>query len=69
MNARKIILKELKAAGYIFARHGGNHDVYHNPENGHMITIKNSFTEKDLVYIRAEIKRYARENRGGNKGD
>ena len=65
MNARRIILKELSEAGYKFARHGGKHDAYVNPENGHLITIKNSFTEKDLVYIRAEIKRYAREYERG----
>lgn len=56
MNARRLILKELKESGYIFKRSCGNHDIYYHPELRKIIPIKRSFTEKDLVYIRNEIK-------------
>ena len=31
---RQRLIRELEAAGCIFVRHGGRHDVYRNPANG-----------------------------------
>lgn len=29
------LLKHLEKAGCVLLRHGGRHDLYHNPETGH----------------------------------
>ncbi|MDA7620833.1 type II toxin-antitoxin system HicA family toxin [Verrucomicrobia bacterium] len=31
---RQKLIQELKQAGCILIRHGGKHDIYHNPSNG-----------------------------------
>lgn len=57
MVARKRAIKELEIAGYVFGRHGGNHDIYINAETGAMIPLKrHDFDESDLRVIRKEIE-------------
>lgn len=57
MNARMRAVKELEDAGYAFARHGANHDIYFNAKTKTMISLKrHDFDEGDLRYIRKEIK-------------
>lgn len=64
MNPRKTAIKELEAAGYLFERHGRNHDIYDNSALGCSIPLKrHDFDEGDLRYIRKEIKLNER-NRG-----
>jgi len=31
---RQKLIQKLKQAGCILIRHGGKHDIYHNPSNG-----------------------------------
>lgn len=48
---------DLEASGYVFRRHGGNHDIFFNPQLGAMISLKrHDFDESDLRYIRKEIR-------------
>ena len=61
MTPRDQAIKELEANGYRFERHGGNHDVYYNPEIKCSIPIKrHKFSENALRYIRKEIKQNRR---------
>lgn len=49
MNPRKIAVKELKTNGFVFKRHGANHDVYYNPETKKTIPLKrHDFDENDM---------------------
>lgn len=57
MKPRDQALKELASSGYNFKRHGGNHDIYYNPDSRSTIPLKrHDFNENDLKYIRKEIK-------------
>ncbi len=57
MTPKDIALAELKAAGYQLERHGGNHDIYYNPEIKCFISVKrHKFSENTLRYIRKEMK-------------
>ena len=61
MTPRDQAIKELEADGYRFGRHGGNHDVYYNPEIKCSIPVKrHKFSENALRYIRKEIKQNRR---------
>jgi predicted RNA binding protein YcfA (HicA-like mRNA interferase family) len=61
MTPRDQAIKELEANGYRFERHGGNHDVYYNPEIKCSIPVKrHKFSENALRYIRKEIKQNRR---------
>ena len=56
MKPRDRAIKELEDAGFSFARHGGNHDIYRNPTTRQSIPIKrHDFNENDLKYIEKEI--------------
>ena len=58
MNAHKKAIKELENAGYIFKRHGANHDIYFNAALRRSIPLKrHDFDEGDLRYIESEIKK------------
>lgn len=58
MNAHKKAEKALEEAGYIFKRHGTNHDIYFNAQKGVMIPLKrHDFDEDDLRYIEKEIEK------------
>lgn len=61
MTPRDQAIKELEASGYRFERHGGNHDVYYNPELKCSIPVKrHKFSENALRYIQKEIKQNRR---------
>ena len=61
MKPRDQAIAELNSGNYFFQRHGSNHDVYFNAEQGSMITLKrHNFDEDDLRYIRKEIKQNKR---------
>lgn len=52
MHPRKITIKELEQKGFIFKRHGANHDLYFNPETKQTIPVKrHDFNENDMKYI------------------
>lgn len=58
MNPRVKTIKELEALGFVFARHGANHDIFRNPETGVSIPVKrHDFNENDARYILKEAKR------------
>ena len=58
MNAHKKAEKILAQAGYVFRRHGANHDIYFNSKKGVMIPLKRQdFDENDLRYIEKEIEK------------
>ena len=60
MNARRIALKELKKSGFVFRRHGVNHDIYFHPDTKRIIPLKrHDFDEDDLRYLLAEIREYS----------
>lgn len=62
MNAHKKAEKALEEAGYVFKRHGANHDIYFNAQKGVMIPLKrHDFDEGDLRYIKDEIKKGERK--------
>ncbi len=57
MNPRKETIRILEEAGFLFARHGANHDIYFNPKKGITIPIKrHDFDEDDKRYILKEAK-------------
>lgn len=57
MDARKEAIRSLENGGYIFARHGANHDIYFNPLTKSTIPVKrHDFDENDLRYILKEAK-------------
>ncbi len=57
MTPRDKAIAELKAEGYRFERHGGNHDLYYNPDLKCTIPVKrHKFSENALRYIRKEMK-------------
>ena len=61
MTPRDLAIKELETEGYRFERHGGNHDVYYNPDLKCSIPVKrHKFSENSLRYIRKEIKQNRR---------
>ena len=60
MNPRTITIKELEKNGFVFKRHGANHDVYFNTETHQTIPVKrHDFDENDMRYIfkEANIKK------------
>lgn len=62
MTPRDIALRDLDTAGYKFERHGGNHDIYYNPDLQCSISVKrHKFSENTLRYIRKEIKQNQRD--------
>lgn len=64
MKPRAKAVKELETSGYIFKRHGANHDIYYNPDAGCIIPLKrHDFDESDLRYIVNEIKKNGRGRR------
>lgn len=63
MNPRKITVKELESRGFVFKRHGANHDLYYNPDTKQTIPVKrHDFNENDMRYIFKEA------NIKGSKG-
>jgi len=36
---REKLLKEIRAVGAVFIRHGGKHDLYENPHTGELIPV------------------------------
>lgn len=57
MNAHKKAEKVLQEAGFVFKRHGANHNIYFNVETKKIIPLKrHDFDENDLRYIEKEIK-------------
>jgi len=36
---REKLLKEIRATGAIFIRHGGKHDIYENPHTSELIPV------------------------------
>lgn len=63
MNPRKVTVKELGSRGFVFKRHGANHDLYYNPDTKQTIPVKrHDFNENDMRYIFKEA------NIKGNKG-
>lgn len=68
MNPRKETIAILIDNGYIFARHGSNHDIYFNPETKTTIPVKrHDFDEDDMRYILKEAK-INRSKNGKRKG-
>lgn len=68
MNPRKETIALLESHGYLFTRHGGNHDIYFNPETKSTIPVKrHDFDEDDMRYILKEAK-IDREKKGKRKG-
>lgn len=62
MTPRDKAVKDLENAGYIFDRHGANHDIYYNKTNNKKIPLKrHDFDEDDRRYINKEIKRNTHE--------
>lgn len=62
MKPRDKAIETLNQNGYIFKRHGTNHDIYCNEETHMIIPLKrHDFDESDLRYIQKEIKH---NNRG-----
>lgn len=52
MNPRTKTIKELESLGFVFHRHGTNHDIYRNPETRQSIPVKrHDFNENDARYI------------------
>lgn len=57
MNPRAKAIEAHEQSGFLFKRHGANHDIYFNAKSGCMISLKrHDFDESDLRYIRKEIK-------------
>ena len=57
MTPRNKAIEELNKAGYVFKRHGSNHDIYFNSSIRSIIPLKrHDFDETDLRYIRKEIR-------------
>ena len=57
LNPREKTIKELEALGYVFHRHGANHDIYRNAETRVCISVKrHDFDENDARYILKEAK-------------
>ena len=46
---RRQFLRELIAAGCVLKRHGGGHDVYMNPANGHKAPVPRHQEIKDSL--------------------
>lgn len=64
MRPRDAAIKDLNEAGYVFDRHGANHDLYKNKKTGHKIPLKrHDFDENDRRYIQKEIRQSKREER------
>lgn len=62
MNERMQAIKELEKAGYVFKRHGGNHDIYCNAELKCCIPLKrHDFNKNDSRYIQKEIEQGAKK--------
>lgn len=58
MHPRDKTIRELEALGFVFKRHGANHDIYWNPKTGVTIPVKrHDFNENDAKYILKETKR------------
>ena len=61
MNERMHAIKELEKAGYVFKRHGGNHDIDYNAALKCSIPLKrHDFNKNDLRYIQKEIEQGAK---------
>ncbi len=57
MNPRKQTIAELEALGFVFKRHGGNHDIYQHPKTRVTIPVKrHDFNENDARYILKEAR-------------
>jgi len=55
MNERRETIKALEKAGFQFHRHGGNHDLYRNPQTGKQIPVKrHNFDKETAAYILRE---------------
>jgi predicted RNA binding protein YcfA (HicA-like mRNA interferase family) len=55
MTPRAKLIKEISENGFVFKRHGANHDIYYNPETKITISVKrHDFNENDAKYIRKE---------------
>ena len=58
MNPRAKTIKELESLGFVFQRHGANHDIYRNPETRISIPVKrHDFNENAARYILKEAMR------------
>lgn len=68
MTPRKETITILEGDGFIFARHGSNHDIYFNPAKGITIPVKrHDFDEDDKRYILSEAKIKQNRKRKGKK--
>ncbi len=57
MHPRTKAIHVLEDSGFVFARHGANHDIYVNRAAGVTIPLKrHDFDESDLRYIQKEIR-------------
>lgn len=55
MDPRRETIRALEQNGFLFTRHGSNHDIYVNPTTGVRIPIKrHDFNENDAKYVRKE---------------
>ena len=46
---RREFIRELVAAGCYLRRHGGRHDIYANPKNGHMAPLPRHSEIRDTL--------------------
>ena len=52
MHPRKKTINELEENGFIFKRHGANHDLYFQPNTKQTIPVnRHDFNENDMRYI------------------
>ena len=58
LNPRGRAIKILEEEGYVFYRHGSNHDIYLNQTTRHKMTLKrHDFNENDIKNMMREINR------------
>ncbi len=58
MTPRDKAINDLNNAGYVFDRHGANHDIYWNKKLNRKIPLKrHGFNDNDRSYINKEIRR------------
>lgn len=68
MSPRKKTIAILENNGYIFVRHGSNHDIYFHPEKQITIPVKrHDFDEDDMRYILKEAN-ISKKDPGKRKG-
>ena len=62
MNQHDLAEQDLKKSGYYLQRRGKKHDIWHNDELNHSISLKrHDFDNADRRYINKEIKAWERK--------